>query len=132
MRPSFDSDITHRGLRFVIIGGVTTCIAYFVMMTLLSMGAHYSIAIIGAWPVSVLTGFALNRRITFGITTRQHRSRHLGWYVIGGALQLGLAIAGFGFLTQSLTLNATAAFLVNLVVTTAFSFGFMNLVAFRR
>jgi putative flippase GtrA len=122
----------HRLARFVISGGASTLVAYAVVIGLLRIGAHYSLAVAASWPAAMLTGFALNRRFTFGIRGAEKRGRDLGLFVVGSLLQLGLAIAGFGFLTEGLGLGPSLAFLVNIALTTAFSFGFQSLVTFRR
>src|SRR5215472_8671898 len=79
-----------RLLRFVITGALTTATAYLVFVGLISAGVHYLIANVFAWGLSLLVGFAVNRRFTFQIAGATDRTRHFGLYLLGAVLQLML------------------------------------------
>jgi len=117
--------------RFVVSGLVATLVSYFSFMALLAAGYHYAISGIGSWLCSVGVGFAMNRRFTFQISGSSGRGRHFRLFIVGAVLQLLLALAGYAALIGGLGLKPTLAFCINLLMTTAFSFAFMNLVTFR-
>jgi putative flippase GtrA len=120
-----------RAVKFGLTGVLTTALAYTSFMLLLKV-MHYVPAMTITWVLSLSVGFVINRRFTFGIQGAQRRGRELALYLVGSGLQLALAMVCYGALTERGGLAPTPAFFVNLVVTTAFSFLFMNLVAFRR
>ena len=120
-----------RLLRFVITGALTTATAYLVFVGLISFGVHYLVANVFAWSLSLLVGFAINRRFTFQIRGATDRTRHFGLYVLGAVLQLMLGSFGYWVLIGRLRLDATPAFALNLIVTSTFNYLFLNLVAFR-
>lgn len=121
---------TQRFVRFGMVGVLTTAVAYMVFIPLLNI-MDYPPAMVIAWTASMVTGFTLNRRFTFQ-AAGAGKGRQFVLYAIGALLQLGVAIAGYGFFAERVGLNPTPAFLCNSVLTTSFSFIFMNLVAFRR
>lgn len=117
--------------RFVVSGLVTTLASYLSFMALLAVGYHYFLSGVGSWLCSVALGFLMNRRYTFQITGSSGRDRQFLLYVVGAVFQLLLALAGYAALIGGLGLKPTLAFCINLLMTTAFSFAFMNLVTFR-
>jgi putative flippase GtrA len=120
----------YRMLRFGMVCVLTTIVAYIVFIPLLNI-MTYPPAMVIAWTASMVTGFTLNRRFTFRVAGAG-QGRQFVLYAIGALLQLGVAIAGYGFFAEWVGLHPTPAFLCNIVLTTGFSFAFMNLVAFRR
>lgn len=115
--------------RFGLTGLVTTGIAYVVFIVMLRWW-HYLPATAAAWVASVGAGFALNRRFTFGIRGGA-QGRQFLLFIAGSVAQLLIAMAGNAVLIGHLALNPSLAFLLNLIVTTSFSFLYLNLVAFR-
>ena len=70
------------------------------------------------------------RRFTFGISGPDHRRRDLAAFLVGASIQYLLAIGGYAVLLGWMRLDDSIAFLINLALTTSFSFAFLNLVAF--
>ena len=118
-----------RVFRFGVVGIVTTGVAYAIFIPLLSI-MHYVPAMVLSWTVSVATGYLLNHSFTFRMP--QKTTGQVFLYVAGALLQLGLAIIGYGLLTERIGLSPSPAFFCNLVVTATFSFAFMSLITFRR
>ena len=120
-----------RLLRFVITGALTTATAYVVFIGLIAVGVYYLVANVFAWGLSLLVGFAVNRRFTFQIRGATDRTRHFGLYVLGAVLQLMLGSIGYWVLIGRFHLDPTPAFVLNLIVTSTFNYLFLSLVAFR-
>jgi putative flippase GtrA len=120
-----------RVVRFGVSGVLSTLVAYVTFMVGLRFW-HYAIAAVFSWVISVAFGFLVNRRFTFRIKGRENGARDAVLFIIGALLQLGLALIGYHVMLDILSLNATVAFAINLIFTSAFSFGFMSLVIFRR
>jgi putative flippase GtrA len=123
--------LAHRALRYLVSGGVTTLVAYIATILLLRI-MNYVPATVFAWVATVAVGFTLNRRFTFGITGANRRAKDLGLFVIGALLQLCMTIAGYSITLGRMDLDPSLAFAINLALTTAFGFAFLNLVTFRR
>lgn len=120
-----------RLFRFGLSGVLTTGVAYVAFIGLIEgLHWHYALATIGAWIASVGVGFTLNRRFTFGIRGGA-QGRQFALFVVGSLLQLALSIGCNAVLIGQWRLNSSLAFLLNLMVTTSFSFAYLNLVAFR-
>jgi len=125
------TSLPERAAKFGLTGGITTAITYVSFITLLPF-TNYFIAGSISWAASVIVGFILNRRITFGISGASGFRRHAILFVVGVVLQYALAMAGYAVLIGVLGLDPTFAFAANLVLTTSFSFAFHSLVTFRR
>jgi putative flippase GtrA len=118
--------------KFGATGLLTTGVAYVVFAGLRALGGHYAVAAAAAWAMSLLVGFAINRRFTFGIAGGDSRVRDFGLYVVGAVLQLLVGEAGYGVFISLLHMGTTWAFLANLPITTSFNFLFLRFVVFRR
>jgi putative flippase GtrA len=118
--------------RFVVTGVIATGVTYVVLIGLMKLGAYYMLAGVASWASGLAVGFVLNRRFTFGITGRERRTRDFGLYLTGALLQLALGLGCYAVTIGWLRLNPTLAFVINLPITTAFSFLFLRFVAFRR
>jgi len=125
------SVLRRRAVRYLMTGGLTTLVAYVCTMIFLRL-MNYVPATVLAWIITVCVGFMLNRRFTFGIIGREQRGRDFAFFVVGALMQLAVTVAGYSITLGRLGLDPTIAFLINLVVTTAIGFAFLNLVAFRR
>jgi putative flippase GtrA len=123
--------LSARAMRFGVSGAVATLIAYVTFIIGLQFW-HYAWANVFSWCISVTFGFLMNRRFTFGIRGRENGVRDLAMFLVGALLQLGLSMIGLRILIGALHLNATLAFVINLVFTSSFSFAYLNLIAFRR
>lgn len=123
--------LSGRAMRFGVSGVVATLIAYVTFIIGLQFW-HYAWANVFSWCISVTFGFLMNRRFTFGIRGRESGVRDLLMFLVGALLQLGLSMIGLRILIGALHLNATLAFVINLVFTSSFSFAYLNLIAFRR
>jgi putative flippase GtrA len=117
--------------RFGLVGGVVTAVVYLAFIGLLRLGVHYLVAATAGWAIGVGLSYGLNRSFTFAVETRAN-PRELGAFVGGYLLQLGLGLAAYGMLIGVLGFNPTLAFLVNLGLTSTFSFAFMRWVVFHR
>jgi putative flippase GtrA len=120
-----------RAVSFGVAGGIATAITYLGFIELLKV-TNYIAAATGSWVLGVACGFALNRRLTFGFSGPAGRRKHLALFILAAVLQYGLAVAGYAVLLGRLQINPSLAFIINLAVTTTFSFAFQNLVVFRR
>ena len=123
--------LSGRAMRFGVSGVVATLIAYVTFIIGLQFW-HYAWANVFSWCISVTFGFLMHRRFTFGIRGRESGVRDLVMFLVGALLQLGLSMIGLRILIGALHLNATLAFVINLVFTSSFSFAYLNLIAFRR
>ncbi|HEY2707980.1 MAG TPA: GtrA family protein [Caulobacteraceae bacterium] len=121
-----------RFARFIVTGLLTTAVSYLIFIGLLKAGVQYLLASGAGWAVSLLIGFATNRRFTFGIVGPEKRKRDFGFYLLTAVLQLLIGWSVYAVLIGYLRLDPTLAFACNLVVTTAFSFVFLRFVTFRR
>ena len=118
-------------LRFGIVGLLTTLISYATFMLLLRFGVHYLPASGASWVASLCSSFVLNRHYTFDIRGRRGRARDFGVFVVGAITQLIIGLLGYALLMGRLGLSATPAFILNLAVTSAYSFVFMRWITFR-
>jgi putative flippase GtrA len=92
---------------------------------------HYAPAAFFTWLPTTTVGFLLNRRFTFNLRGKSDRHRQFLLYLSGSVLQMFISIVGYTVLFDVLNSPVTLAFFVNLIVTTAFSFAFMNRITFR-
>jgi putative flippase GtrA len=120
-----------RALSFGVAGGIATVITYMSFIGLLRL-TNYVVAATGSWVLGIACGFALNRRWTFGFSGPAGRGKHLALFILGAALQYGLAMAGYAILLGRFQFDPSLAFVINLAITTSFGFAFQNLVVFRR
>ena len=59
-------------VRFVIIGGVNTVVAYLLFVLFeLTLGGRYFLSLFLAYLLATMLAFVLHRRFTFGVTGRQ-------------------------------------------------------------
>jgi len=123
--------VISRLLRFGLSGALTTAVAYVIFIGLIEgLHWHYAVATIMAWIASVGVGFKLNRRFTFRIRGGP-QGRQFLLFLTGALLQLCLSLGCNAVLIGWQRLNPSLAFVLNLMVTTSFSFLYLNLVAFR-
>ncbi len=123
--------LLQRVIKFGLTGLVTTLVAYLVFVALLRV-MHFVPAATISWVASVACGFLLNRRFTFGVRGADGRQRDFAVFLFGAGLQYCVAMVGYEILLGRLDMAPTPAFFINLIFTTAFSFGFHSLVTFRR
>ena len=119
-----------RAARFVVVGALTTGVAYVTFMLFLKV-TNYLLAASGSWVITVGVGFVLNRRFTFGLQGPDGAARHLTLYIVCAALQYVLTMVGYYVMIGVMRLDATLAFAINLVLASTFSFTFLNLVTFK-
>lgn len=129
-RAKFEA-LFQRAVRFGLSGLVVTAVSYVTFIGFMKV-ANYVVAGTLSWVFSLLVGFALNRRITFGFKGQAGLSRHAILFAVGAILQYAVAMAGYAVLIGIWRLDPTVAFGINLVLTTTFSFSFHSLVTFRR
>ena len=118
--------------RFVVVGLISTGVAYLLFTGLLRLGVHYLLASAIAWAISLAVGFALNRRYTFDIRGPDGRVRNLALYVMGALGQLALGSADYALMIGKLGIEATPAFIINTAIVATASFIFSKWVTFRR
>jgi putative flippase GtrA len=118
-----------RAIKFGLAGVAATTISYLSFVALLRF-MHYFPAATISWTLSLGTGFLLNRRFTFRITGKEGRLKEISLFTLAASLQYAIAMIGYAILIGYMKLNPTVAFLVNLTITTAFSFIFHNLITF--
>lgn len=118
-------------VRFGLVGGFVTAVAYVTFTGLLHLGAHYLVAATAGWAVGVGLSYVLNRTFTFEVGGRA-KPREFGTFVGGYVLQLGLGLADYWLLIGVLKFGPSLAFVANLGLSAAFSFIFMRWVVFRR
>jgi putative flippase GtrA len=116
--------------RFVLAGFVTTAVSYVLFMGMLDAGWNRAVAASASWAGSLLVGFAINRRFTFGIAGRARLGRQFFLFVLGALLQLLLAVVAYELLIGRLGWQPTLSFICVLVLTTAFSFIWLKVIAF--
>lgn len=118
-------------IRFVVVGLATTAISYVSFSTMIKSGAYYEVASIGSWACASVLGFFLHRSITFKFRREESGLGRFSVFAIGSIAQLLVGMAGYWLLIGVIGLGSDAAFLLNLIVTTTFSFLFMRFVVFR-
>lgn len=126
-----DRAIIGRSLRFACVGALCTLAAYLAFIGLARTG-NYVLATFGAWFAGIALGFALNRGFTYRIKGGYGLKAQFILFMIGSALQMGIASAGYWLLIGKLHLTASQAFLICLPFTAGFMFAYMELVAFGR
>ncbi|MGH7010432.1 MAG: GtrA family protein [Caulobacteraceae bacterium] len=120
-----------RGVRFVLVGIVCTVISFVVFVCAIKT-CGYLIAAALSWAAGVCFGFALNRRVTFGISGVVGVWRELILFLGGSLAQLGLGLFDYWILIGNLKLPAGAAFIINLAVGASAMFAWLNLAVFSR
>lgn len=121
--------IIGRVVRFGLVGLLTTALSYAVFVTAIHLGVHYLLASALAWASGVGLSFVLNKRFTFAVRTRADL-REAASFLAGYVLQLIVGTAGYAVLIGGLGLKPTPAFAVNLVITSGFSFLYMQTLVF--
>lgn len=116
---------------FGMAGAVTTGLTYLVFVAAMGTGLHYVLASVSAWASGLVLSYGLNKRFTFLRKSRANAAEATS-FLGGYGLQLLLGTAGYAVLIGGLGLKPTPAFLINLVLTSGFSFLFMHLVVFRQ
>ncbi|MBB4639750.1 GtrA family protein [Rhizorhapis suberifaciens] len=123
-------ELIKRGSRFGVVGAICTIIGY-ITFVFAAEHTHYMLAALLSWISGALFGFALNRSFTFGIRGSEKVRRHFVLFFSGSLAQLGLASAGYWLLIGVLHLPPVVAFPINLIMTAAMMFLYLNFVAFR-
>jgi putative flippase GtrA len=127
--------VCHPGLNcYACPGALLSCPvgAFQNFLGAIRLGVEYLLASAIAWASAMLVGFVVNRRFTFGIVGAPQRGRDFAFYIVGALLQLLLGLGDYGLLIGRLHFDPTPAFVLNLTVTTVFSFLFLRFVTFRR
>ena len=119
-----------RIVRFVVVGGLCTLVAYAVFVSLVPR-VHYQAANVIAWACSVGVGFLLNRYFTFRISSRDKIWRHLMLFIYGSLGQLALSSALYGVFLGWMELSTTLAFVLTTGVGAVLMFAWLKLVTFR-
>jgi putative flippase GtrA len=120
-----------RVIGYCLVGGLSTLVSYVLTLALKSLiGINAAAAI--AWIAAVLTGFVINRRVTFGLVGAEKRWLELALFTFGALMQLLLTLIGYWITLGRLHLDFNLAFAINIVTTTIFGFTYVNLIAFRR
>jgi putative flippase GtrA len=122
--------LTRRILGYLLVGGLSTFVSY-VVTRLLMPAVGVELAAIPAWIASLCVGFAVNRRMTFGLVGARRRARQFALFTLGALTQLGLTVAGYAVTMGKLGLDYNVAFAINIVTSTIFGFIYVNLVVFR-
>lgn len=122
--------LIERGSRFGLVGAICTAIGY-ITFVIAADHVHYMIAALFSWISGALLGFALNRSFTFGIRGTENIRQHFALFFSGSLAQLGLASTGYWLLIGILHLPPSLAFPINLVMTAAMMFLYLNFIAFR-
>ena len=73
-----------KSLKFLIVGGINTAWSYALYVALIWAGFHYNSALILAYIAGILTGYLMNRHLTFASHGRPHHSFLKYWvtYII--------------------------------------------------
>ena len=119
-----------RGIRFSMVGAVSTLISYVVFISLAKV-VHYQVANVASWGAGLGVGFILNRRITYGIRGAGGLPRHMALFAAGSVGQLAVSAIGYAVLIGGFHLNTTLAFAVNLLLTASYMFAYLESIAFR-
>ena len=117
-------------MRFALVGGGMSLLNYLLFIGAVRLSAPYLLAATMAWMATVSVGYSLNRRFTFGQPAWGCLS-DLAAYVAGYGLQFLISLVGLWVLMGLLRLGPSVAFLLNLLVTSSFSFCYLNLAVFR-
>ncbi|MGH6987932.1 MAG: GtrA family protein [Caulobacteraceae bacterium] len=113
------------------MGALCTIIS-FVVFVLAANAFNYLVAGVLSWIAGIGVGFALNRRLTFGISGSGALRRHVTLFVAGSLAQFALALSVYWLLIGKLHLTPAAAFCINLLVNAGVMFAYLSLVVFRR
>lgn len=102
-----------RALKFIFVGGLCAATSFFVYELGLHLGASYIASNIVGWLSGVGFGFALNRRLTFRVTTLDHVGVQAMQFVLGSFAQLSCSTAGLALLVSGLQIDHHVAFVIN-------------------
>jgi putative flippase GtrA len=81
-----------KSLKFLIVGGINTALGYALYVALIRAGLHYNLALILAYIVGILTGYLMNRHLTFASHVRTHHSFLKYWATYIGVYVLNLIL----------------------------------------
>ena len=120
-----------RVIGYCLVGGLANLVSYVLTLVLKAPLGIYVAAVI-AWIAAVLTGFAINRRFTFGLVGVDSRWLQLALFTFGALVQLVMSEIGYAIMVEHMHLDFNIAYAVNIFTTTIFGFTYVNLIAFRR
>lgn len=123
--------IARRVIGYGLVGGLSLGVSYVITWGLMPV-VGIQPAAVAAWVAAVCVGFAVNRRVTFGLVGKEKRVQEFALFVLGAFIQLLITLVGYAITLQKLHLNFNLAFAINIVTTTVFGFAYINLVTFRR
>ena len=123
--------LARRVVGYILVGGLSLIVSYVLTAGLKSVIGIQAAAVI-AWIAAVLVAFAVNRRVTFGLSGADRRWRELALFTLGALGQLALTLGGYAVTLGWLRWNFNLAFALNILTTTIFGFAYVNLIAFRR
>ena len=121
-------------IKFGVVGLSNTVISYVVYVIMLNLGAHYLVASVTGFVVSVINAFYWNNRYVFAAAEGEKRS------LLGNFCKCFLSYAGTGLVLNNILLilqvqvlgwPESIAPLINLVVTIPLNFILNKLWAFR-
>lgn len=117
-----------RLMRFGIVGGGVTLIAYLLFLGAIAGGLHYVAASVLAWAGGLCVGFLAHRHVTFGDRGgwRSQIWRYIGVYL----LQLLFGTATLAALIDLAGLAPWLAYSVNIIFTATFSYVLMSRMVF--
>jgi putative flippase GtrA len=116
--------------RFLVVGTITAAVTYLVFLGALHLGLHYSVSCTLAWAIASILSYLMNSGFTFRATGIANIAVILK-FALGNVLQLIIGIAGYFVLIDLFHFGWTAAYLLNTVSTTTFSYLFMALAVFQ-
>lgn len=116
--------------RFGIVGVGVTAFNYWLYVTLIGIGFHYVLATSVGWALGVVISFFANKYYTFVVAGRP-QWRELGGFVTGYVLQLVFGTATLVLMIDGLGIEYRIAFFVNVAMTAAFSFLFLDNLVFK-
>jgi putative flippase GtrA len=111
--------------KFGVVGAFVTAFNYLLYVGLISMGFHYLVPTTLGWGIGLLVGFIGNKYWTFSrrtLTTPGEISRFLLAYL----LQLAFGTTTLVLMIDHLGIDPRPAFFINVGLTAAFSFMFLD------
>ncbi|WP_088184650.1 GtrA family protein [Sphingobium sp. Z007] len=118
-----------RLMRFGMVGGGVTLIAYLLFLGAIAGGLHYLVASVLAWAGGLCVGFVAHRHLTFG--DRNGWRGQIWRYIAVYLLQLLFGTATLAALIDLAGLAPWLAYPVNIVFTATFSYVLMSRMVFR-
>lgn len=117
-----------RIVRFGLVGGGVTMLAYLLFLAGIALGLHYLVASLIAWAGGVVVGFMAHRRVTFDDrgAWQGQVARYLGVYL----LQLVFGTATLAALIDLVGLPPWLAYPANVCFTATFSYILMSRTVF--